>query len=108
MKHLTILLSIYILALSFVTCSDAVASTLHDENVTEFAQDIDHGDHSHSQEVDFCSPFCSCQCCQVTVDVFPFHAYTLIPERNISDLISSFHNNISQEVFDSLYQPPIV
>jgi hypothetical protein len=108
MKYLTILLSTYILALSFVTCSDTIANTLHDEDVVELTQDFDHGNHSHSEEADFCSPFCSCQCCQVMVDVFHFPAFYLAVEFVLSGKISSVNNDISQVVLQSLYQPPIV
>lgn len=108
MKYLTILLSIYILALSFVTCSDTIVNTLHDEDVIELAQDFDHGNHSHSDEADFCSPFCSCQCCQVTVDIFHFPTFNLGAELLLLEEISSIHHDISQEILQSLYQPPIV
>ena len=108
MKQLTILLSIYILALSFVTCSDTISNTLHDENITELIEEFDYENHSHSEEADFCSPFCSCQCCHVTVDVFQFTTFDLGVELILLGQISSIHHDLSQDVLQSLYQPPIV
>jgi hypothetical protein len=108
MKYLTILLSTYILALSFVTCSDTVANKLMDKESVELTQDFDHGNHSHSEEADVCSPFCSCQCCQVTVDVFKLSTFNLRLELILLEEISSINHDISQDVLQSLYQPPIV
>lgn len=95
------------LSLSFVACSDGIVV----DNNTAVAQqtyDQESKEHSHSEESDDCSPFCSCQCCQVTVDFFPSYGFTLIPEKNISQRISTYHNDISQETLESLYHPPIV
>ena len=90
-----------------MTCGD-IAVDKTNVTITQSTHEEDSKGHSHSEESDNCSPFCSCQCCQITVDIFPFHAYTLIPEKNILELISSYNNTISQEVLESLYHPPIV
>ncbi|MEI6866108.1 DUF6660 family protein [Flavicella sp.] len=104
MNYVTFILSIYILALSFVTCSDTTADSFFSEDETDFDQE----NHSHSEDIDSCSPFCSCQCCQVTVDVFHFSTFNLSLELILLEEISSIHNDLCQEVYQSLYQPPIV
>lgn len=108
MNYVTFILSIYILALSFVTCSDTIAESMFSGDEIELAQDFDHGNHSHSEEADSCSPFCSCQCCQITVDILQFPSFNLVVELILLEGISSIHNELSQEVHQSLYQPPIV
>ena len=72
MKFLTLIFSIYLLALSIVPCSDAFNAGQNDkENVTFSAA------HDHSTEnADFCSSFCICNCCTSPV-ISKFQAYHL-------------------------------
>ena len=107
MKYLTFILSIYILALSFVMCTDTVCDDLKSGDLVEEANHIDDENHSHSNDVDLCSPFCSCQCCQVIVDVFHFPSFDLSLETILLSQISFIKHDVSQDVLLSLYQPPI-
>jgi len=104
MKHATSLLSLYILALAFVTCSDSILDSIE----MDTAQYAENEKHSHSEGTDLCSPFCFCQCCQSTADVFHFSSFELSAEIILLNDISSEMHFFSQEVLISLYQPPIV
>jgi len=108
MKELTFLLSFYILALSFVTCSEFVFSELPKRGSTEISACVKEGNHSHSKESDFCSPFGSCHCCQLTVDIFNLPIFNFITPLKLVEEISNLQQSISKGVLQSIYQPPIV
>lgn len=59
MKSLAIILSVYIVVLAVMPCADA-----HDADNGCISFDLIEQTHSHLSDVDFCSPFCSCTCCQ--------------------------------------------
>ena len=83
----------------------------------EFAHNHDFGDpistisesepHSHEGTVDDCSPFCSCQCCQVNLNVHNLDTFDLsLPI--ISTKVFTFSYNVTQEFTYSIFQPPQV
>jgi hypothetical protein len=99
MKLLHIFLSIYILALSSLACTDADVS--HVSSVSE----ISAAQSSDSHEDETCSPFCICACCgsvavhfsekaPVKHQEFIFNRYFLSQESDVIDI--SF----------SVWQPP--
>lgn len=63
MRFTAFILSVLIVVLSVLPCSDALAeNTSSSSNITHVTQ---HDDHSH--ESDFCSPLCTCACCGTVV-----------------------------------------
>ena len=100
MKYLAVILSIYIIALNLVPCED---NWIFDNvGTTEISQVIDD-DHQH-QNSDFCSPFCSCQCCQMTL------SNIILADYNPNPIISSelFHSleGLEKKFNTSILQPP--
>ena len=86
MKFLAFILSIYILALNFAPCQD------NDEFNTEVKTEItQHNTDDGHMDLDLCSPFCQCHCCQI-------HA-TYFKKSNLTNAISE----ISTEVFFHTY-----
>jgi len=63
--------------------------------------------HSHSEE-DLCSPFCSCQCCQMVINNLELDSFELTLNSFTQREISKPSTETVQEVLHSLYQPPIV
>lgn len=102
MKVFTIIFSIYILALSIMPCSDAFNDCNRITTVRESTLAHNHqSDHN-----DFCSPFCTCSCCSISV--YPnanFVSFSIAkpavgskvayPIRDFS-FVSNFYGNIWQ------------
>ncbi len=66
LRILTIILSLYITAISFVPCSDEPPH-VDEQGAGHYCAQLS----AHAHEEDFgeaCSPFCLCSCCQQTVD----------------------------------------
>lgn len=103
MKLIAFILSIYILALNFTPCEDSLA--IDNSSQSEFSQILDL-DHEHNA-LDLCSPFCQCQCCQISVDFVAFYSSTLMTDY-IFSINSSYKNSETQDVLYSLLQPPQV
>ncbi|MGJ8550193.1 DUF6660 family protein [Winogradskyella wichelsiae] len=104
MKHLALLLSIYIFALNLTPCSDYI-TTGNTDATTEISQ-VTGDDHQH-QESDSCSPFCICQCCHVNATNLKF----LNVELNISYISTQdffYLNGTEKDFTTSILQPPRV
>ncbi|NAS30006.1 hypothetical protein GTQ40_03395 [Flavobacteriaceae bacterium R38] len=104
MKFFTVILSVYILGLSLVTCND---DTCDDDIITGDEITFTQKNNQHSGEIDLCSSFCSCQCCQISINTVNLLAYDLLSEDVFSPIFS-YHNNRLQSVSNSLFQPPRV
>ncbi len=102
MKLLVYILSIYILVLAAVPCIDVH----HDNNVnaTELLQDKGH---NNPNELDYCSPFCTCSCC-VSILIFVINSiilpsFFLFYKRNY---LKSRTLSYIYSVLSSIWQPP--
>ncbi len=83
MKIFNIIFAFFFLFLSTVPCDDAKAEDACGTEVhLHSAADQDH-DHS---EADFCSPFCSCQCCHTNI----IPAETSINTASVSETALQF------------------
>lgn len=106
MKLLTYLMSIYIIILSVIPCNDRIAvSNVYDMAQTEVTTHTKHNT-SHS---DFCSPLCSCSCCQITIASMKFTRLVKTPkiiEANISKKIQFKENTIKNQLYADIWQPP--
>lgn len=103
MKFLAFILSIYIFTLNFAPCVDNCAPD--NEIKTEISQAIDD-DHQH-QETDLCSPFCTCQCCQIHATYFEVVVYTA-NFTNIPTGIFRHINGLEKNFNPTILQPPQV
>lgn len=81
MKILSIILSIYITAISFLPCGDV--DDCKDEFSKEKAfSELEHTDHQEDTET--CSPFCICACCGANVIFnFTFPSYISKKQSNL-------------------------
>jgi len=104
-KFLAFILSIYILGLSFVTCNDNDIPDNTSNN--DIVHVLKSDQHSDSGETDFCSPFCSCQCCQININTVALISYDVI-SLDIFTTIFSHPNQLAQDVTYSFFQPPQV
>ncbi len=99
-KLITVILSIYFLALNIVPCSDA-EDTKDDSQVVSGIDN--NGDHD--QTCDLCSPFCQCHCCHchtVHIEIVVFEPLgPIISRENFSHFDST-----EKEFHLSLFQPP--
>ena len=105
MKLFSIIVSIYIIALSCLPCADIeVSSFAH--NATKFTGN--HEDHSHDKENDLCSPFCICSCCGTQI-VSLLHIDTInfpIPSKGIKTKLPTYTYVFASNFFGSIWQPP--
>ncbi len=110
MKVTTYIFTIYILALSFVPCSDGgggmVEIVKHFFGV-EHHHVSDHEQHSKDCGDDACTPFCVCSCCSIAVDIPPklFFKVEYLPPI-LSKLQTSFSDFIPSSFHTSIWQPP--
>lgn len=59
MKILALILSVYVIALTAMPCSDDGVVDNKSLNIEVVQQS-----QTHSEDIDLCSPFCFCNCCQ--------------------------------------------
>ncbi|MBZ9630412.1 hypothetical protein LB465_06430 [Salegentibacter sp. LM13S] len=107
MKIIAVILSIYVLGLNFVACSDNYSALNGDTEITEVNfQDL-NSDHSHEQTADLCPPFCSCHCCHVHTINFSSSEFQPLTYTISSDIFLHF-DSLGKEIPDSFLQPPRV
>lgn len=100
MKFLACILSLYILALTAIPCVDA-----HKENSLHKAELSQSTDDNHQNDVDRCSPFCTCDCCTSPVmqkDNIIQLIYSALPQKCIIDYSSSYVSSL----FATIWHPP--
>ena len=88
-----------------MTCNDEFPHEVPLNN--DISEVSKSSDHSNEEEADHCSPFCSCQCCQVNLDVHNLDAFDMLLPK-ISTEVFSLSYNVSQEFTYSIFQPPQV
>lgn len=104
MKLLTIILSLYIFALSAIPCEDIEIDSAAHSTITK----SEEKNHSHDKDNDLCSPFCVCNCCgqqtltstQVITFDFP------IQFEEIKTLDSIYTSALHSNFYGSIWQPP--
>ncbi|HMS66525.1 MAG: hypothetical protein IPL23_27325 [Saprospiraceae bacterium] len=106
MKIFTFILSIYILVLSIVPCTDGIGYYI-DYELPQ--QPMDQQSHDHSnQNQDHCSPFCICACCSSLVIIPLTHEMAQIK----FDLSASYlHHYTFDYTFDynkGVWHPPSI
>jgi len=100
-KLVSIILSFYLVGLTFIPCEDEVLQ--ENESIDQFAdQSTDHNNIN-----DACTPFCQCHCCHV--HVLNFESPVLeFKTREISTLITDIKQDAGTEIPHSHFQPPRV
>lgn len=104
MKFFSLILSIYILALSLVPCTDGVVNEVCGSEKIELS-DSGHS-HEHSNHSDDCTPFCTCTCCGSIVTIPPsqyFWSPTIIV---CSSYLFPYSLNYSFDYVEGTWHPP--
>lgn len=105
MKFISFILSIAILAVSFVPCTDNLlakgGNTLKKEITSSDKSSKDHNNSS-----DNCSPFCTCSCCAATAFYTPLCKAQPIKIVFKSEKYPLYNVSLSAEVYYSIWQPP--
>ena len=94
MKFITLILSLLVMALTLVPCSDTPCDT--------------EKTHTHEQHDDQCTPFCTCVCCgaQTQVPQYPF-TYSHSPIITyISLSLPQYNSTYTPGFHHSIWQPP--
>jgi hypothetical protein len=92
------------MAISLVPCSDVDKKSGFSETKVERQQDNHQSGHS-----DICSPFCTCNCCQMTVASFKMEPLLDFPsyiQIYFSKKILFQKNDFAYQVYDHIWQPP--
>lgn len=107
MKWFSFILSLYILSLALITCTDAQPVQFSSENHDMVVATDSHAGHDHSTTsgaMDECSPLCTCHCCHIHVTL------TDITQNNapLGDLSAtpSYHNQFKDIAYFDFFIPP--
>jgi hypothetical protein len=105
MKWMNLILSIYLIALSFLPCADLEVNSL-----VHISKELssDNENHSHNKEKDLCSPFCICNCCGAQISgYFPTITFDFPAVSAIIKLpLPTYKSILSANFFGSIWQPP--
>lgn len=104
MKWFTVILSIYLMALSNMPCADMeVNSAMH-----KTAQFASEDNHSHDKDNDLCSPFCACNCCGAQVLSYQTPLSFEFPKTycQISISLPNYNSVFISNFYGSIWQPP--
>ena len=100
MKHLTYILSLYILVLTVIPCID-----VHQVGTLQKIEQAGTASNNHSAEKDHCSPFCTCQCCASPI---VFNAFAVDFKR--FEYSQKYHSEYASDSISSpsasIWQPP--
>ena len=89
-----------ILFLSIMPCSDKYPGfTSANTELNQMAND-----HDHHSDVDLCSPFCTCQCCQANIE-YPEVLHITMPEETIL-VHADFIETENDHYYFRIYIPP--
>ena len=98
---LSIILSFYLVGLSFMPCEDEAIQENENSDL------IVYDSAAHSDLSDNCTPFCQCHCCHVHVLNFESPAFEF-ESQEIFTLITDLTQNSGIEIPHSHFQPPQV
>lgn len=109
MKFLNIILSIYLVALSCLPCADLEVSSAAHTDAHELAKTThDSEGHSHGNDKDLCSPFCSCNCCgsQIVSYFNVMSCNFTVVSKEIKTQLPSYTSKFTSNFYGSIWQPP--
>ena len=99
MKFIVVILSAYIMVLTAMPCDD-----IHATNTISASLELCEQSHSQSNDVDLCSPFCFCHCCQ-TLSQPATHTTSQIMRVGLNLTLPSFVQNEMGSTI-SFWRPP--
>ena len=96
----TALLSVYLLILMVLPCSDAHASHSNIRSAQVSQQADQHND------IEICTPFCICSSCVVAVVIQPVTEFGIFIPETPSTQISNFYQSVKSDFYGAIWQPP--
>lgn len=102
LRFIAVILSLFILSLLTVPCSDDISYT----DVT--IENLAHNHESSSNTHDNCSPFCACNCCK-TYTVYALEKIKLpeeFPVAHVEKLYFTLSQGDTQYAVLDVWQPP--
>ncbi|MFC6269488.1 DUF6660 family protein [Frigoriflavimonas asaccharolytica] len=104
MRLFTFFFSIYLFALAVVPCADAM--TIHEQfsQNSEFSQTDQHSENHQ----DLCTPFCTCSCCGISLDIKFASVFLKFPEAKSEfyKIIANRQTSLFSNYNGSIWQPP--
>ncbi len=107
MRLFSFILSLYILALSVVPCSDGIVHNLDDVDANIELSQTEH-DHNHSGHNDCCTPFCTCACCGSLVTAPTSHHISEVRVLLSTTYLFSYNFDYSFEYVEGVWHPPAI
>ena len=100
MKFVTIILSLIILLLSVIPCSDG-------QNIEDQHQDEISVNHNHQEDSDdSCPVTCICNCCGMSITYEPIKSFSLIEYHKIStELITTYQPIYRFDFLSNIWHP---
>jgi len=98
MKSIAVILSVYVMVLTAMPCTNVHADT-NSASLELLVQN-----QNHTNIVDLCSPFCFCHCCQTLS--FPSYYDGFLSEIKVLTLNIPFKESRFSNHFSSIWQPP--
>ncbi|MDA3906143.1 MAG: hypothetical protein PF484_08730 [Bacteroidales bacterium] len=99
MKYIAVILSVYVMVLTAMPCND-----VHAANSNSVSMELHQQSPNQTNDVDLCSPFCFCQCCQTLS--FPSFYDGLLSDVEVATLNIPFKESRFSNPFSSIWQPP--
>ena len=100
-RYFAIILSMVLLALSTVTCSDELPLSIAKSSSYQ-VNNADTRQHAHK---DFCSPFCACSCCAAPV-ILSMTYFTTVPATHTTFTYSETPVGVISDLPQTVWQPP--
>lgn len=108
MKYISLILSVYILALALLPCADQIDWCISDKGSDQAIELAETGAHDHSGDSkDLCSPLCTCSCCHINLRTPLKSGFSLTPPKPIvNPSPSSFPLLVDLKLLNDIWQPP--
>jgi len=104
MKILFTFLSIFMIYLSCLPCSDSTECNVKAEE--KISSSTNHQQHNHAKET--CTPFCSCSCCAASAFYSPLSKLQATKIISQLDKFPLYNVAFNTEEYYSIWQPPKV
>jgi len=101
MKIIAVILSVYVMVLTAMPCTD-----VHAADTNSVVLELLEQDQYHSYDVDLCSPFCFCVCCQTHPQPVAYFTFQ-IDFTGFNLTVPSIVQN-ERECIISFFRPPKV
>lgn len=106
MRHLVYILCFYLLGIAVIPCGDVYNAC---EPSAQTATTPDKDNHSHGNDSDdVCSPFCTCSCCNISVNAKP--NFTKLREdrvySNNTKKSPVYNSTCTAGFYGNIWQPP--